>query len=374
MAQPNNDNGNQPQPVENAMMSRASLVYGSSKPVPAIISRAGGGAMAGAGSSTYEAFLGLVCGAVFGAVSPLVGHPLDSIKTRMQAEPAFRGTTVGQTVQLIYQREGLRGFYRGFVPPLVGSMAFRAVLFSTYSGTYAACAQIPILEQPLPCTGGLRPSVVLGAMAAAVARASVESPFDYIKVRSMLGQSIILTDTAATTTATTSTTVPVKTWKVPPSSAVLLFYQSMTTAPVATIGQLYRGFGATLWRTMGLLGSFFILVDYSVRYIPEVVTTPVVGPFFKGGICATLGWAVAFPFETAKSVIQSDSHSIIHGNSNKPQQQPQQDTFRVLYRLYKERGIVRGWYRGFGPGASRSFVANGASMIVYSWLQDYIRT
>jgi solute carrier family 25 carnitine/acylcarnitine transporter 20/29 len=115
---------------------------------------------------------------------------------------------------------------------------------------------------------------------------------------------------------------------------------------------------------MGLLGSFFIMVDYSVRYIPEVVNAPLVGPFFKGGVCATAAWVFAFPFETAKSVIQSDTTGKYKKLRNA--------TWTAMQAIYREKGM-RGLYRGFGPGASRSFVANGASMVVYAWFQDSMR-
>jgi len=45
---------------------------------------------------------------------------------------------------------------------------------------------------------------------------------------------------------------------------------------------------------------------------------------------------------------------------------------QVMQLLYNNNG-VRGLYRGFAPGASRSFIANGVSMCVYSWFQDYTR-
>jgi solute carrier family 25 carnitine/acylcarnitine transporter 20/29 len=104
------------------------------------------------------------------------------------------------------------------------------------------------------------------------------------------------------------------------------------------------------------------MVDYSVRYIPDVVGAPLIGPFFKGGICATTAWLVAFPFETVKSTVQAD----VTGKFN------QQSTISVLRGIVKEKGI-KGLYRGFGPGAARSFIANGTSMVVYSWFQDQLR-
>jgi solute carrier family 25 carnitine/acylcarnitine transporter 20/29 len=90
-----------------------------------------------------------------------------------------------------------------------------------------------------------------------------------------------------------------------------------------------------------------------------------VGPFFKGGVCATTAWLFAFPFEAAKSVIQADTTGMYKKMPNA--------TWRIMRKLYHERGVVHGLYRGFGPGAGRSFVANGISMLVFSKFQEFLR-
>lgn len=304
------------------------------------------GAMAGSGSSLHEALYGLAGGVVFGFVSPIVGHPFDTVKTRMQADAAYHNTGLRQTVRQIYRSEGIvRGFYRGFLPPLLGSMAFRGLLFSAYSGTYAACEKVPVLGDPIPMTGGLRPSVLMGALSAALVRSVIESPLDFIKVRYMVAEQVghahVLQDRGTES------------------------LRSSLRHPLQTVRHLYHGFTPTFLRTLGLLGSFFVMVDYSVRYIPNIINAPGVGPFFKGGVCATTAWVFAFPFESAKSVIQADTTGKYKTMSNA--------TWHVLKELYRERGIVHGLYRGFGPGAGRSFVANGISMFVFSKFQEMIR-
>ena len=150
------------------------------------------GALSGSGSTLQEALLGLASGVVFGAVSPVVGHPFDTIKTRMQAELQYHNVGTFDVVRSVYQKEGLLGFYRGFIPPLMGSMAFRGILFSAYSGTYAACEHVPILHEEIPFTAGLRPSVLLGALAASISRAVIESPFEFVKVRYMVGKKVCI--------------------------------------------------------------------------------------------------------------------------------------------------------------------------------------
>jgi solute carrier family 25 (mitochondrial carnitine/acylcarnitine transporter), member 20/29 len=277
----------------------------------------------------------------YGLTTPIVGHPFDTVKTKMQVEPAYRDCNVRQSFAKIYQTEGIRGFYRGFLPPLMGSMIYRGAAFSAYSGAYAACSQVPFLQNDIPLTGGLKPSVIVGATASAIVRATIESPLDFIKLRYQIGEGV-MQDAAKGNT-----------------------HQRIRDQPLLrSVGHLYHGYTATLFRTLSLLYPFFILIDYSVRYAPDLVNSPLLGPFFKGGICATAAWGFAFPFETAKSEIQADTTGRFKNLRG--------GTWRVIHELYKQGGIKR-LYRGFAPGASRSFVANGASMIIYSWFQDSVR-
>ena len=315
------------------------------------------GAVAGNLSAQKEALLGLVSGMAFGMVSPTVGHPFDTVKTRMQVDPAFTKLGFIKSVRQIYQHNGLIGFYRGFVPPLLGSVMYRGLQFSAYSGCYSYCGQYDFLSTEIPYTGGLQPRVLLGGFAAGATRAAIESPLDFIKLRAQIGQSTFA-ETATTKSATTTAT----TTRIGVMENALVIGRSFASSPIKTVTHLYNGFVPTLCRSVGLLGSFFIMVDYSVRYIPDVVGAPFIGPFFKGGICATTAWLLAFPFETVKSTVQAD----VTGKTN------QQSTISVFRGIVKEKGI-KGLYRGFGPGAGRSFIANGTSMIVYSWFQDQLR-
>ncbi|GMH48864.1 hypothetical protein TrRE_jg5190, partial [Triparma retinervis] len=132
----------------------------------------------------------------------------------------------------------------------------------------------------IPFTGGIRPSVLFGAFSGALARASIESPLDYVKVRSQTGQSFWVSGSTG--------------------------YKSLLSPETAfrQIVHCYTGFGATFLRTWGLFTAFFCLVDLSVRHINHVISAPVYGPFFKGSVCATAAWGFAFPFEVAKSKIQ----------------------------------------------------------------------
>ena len=72
----------------------------------------------------------LVCGSFAGLIVCLTGHPLDSIKVRMQ----FSKTKVsfGEITRQFYKREGMMGFYKGMGPPLVTVPLINSIVFSSY--------------------------------------------------------------------------------------------------------------------------------------------------------------------------------------------------------------------------------------------------
>ena len=52
-----------------------------------------------------------VCGFAYGVTTVIVGQPLDTIKTRMQAKGT--GTSMINTATTIFKQEGVAGLYRG---------------------------------------------------------------------------------------------------------------------------------------------------------------------------------------------------------------------------------------------------------------------
>ncbi len=54
------------------------------------------GEIAGQRGISKEGMMGLVTGVAYGLTSPIVGHPFDTIKTKMQAEKVFAGKNAFQ--------------------------------------------------------------------------------------------------------------------------------------------------------------------------------------------------------------------------------------------------------------------------------------
>ena len=264
-----------------------------------------GGSMIGKGSSIMESVYGSLSGLAFGLVSPLASQPFDTLKTKMQAEARYARQGMGAVATQVLRADGPAGLYRGILPIVMSTGLQKSALFSANAGARRACEERGVSGFP---------ALLVGGLAAGTARTVVETPFELAKVR----------------------------------------YQ--TGGGVGQLSELYTGAGATWARGTLMLTSFFVLCDYSEKAAPELMSRPLLGGFLKGGVCATLAWAVAWPLEVAKNKKQGADGSRL-------------STLAIVRQLAASDGL-RGLYRGFLPGALRSFVANGAGMAVFQFTQS----
>jgi len=112
-----------------------------------------------------------VCG---GVSVVLIGHPFDTIKTRMQVSP--RGTYKGtmDCVRKTHGREGFAGFYLGITSPLLGQMFFRAVSYMTFHSSYKYLKTTSLPDSaPLFAAGGLTGFII----------SFIETPIDLVKTK-----------------------------------------------------------------------------------------------------------------------------------------------------------------------------------------------
>ena len=284
------------------------------------------GRTVGQGSTMLESLYGSLSGMAFGLVSPLASQPFDTLKTKMQAESRFASQSMGNVARQVVRAEGVAGLFRGIVPIVASTGVQKSALFSANAGARRACetSGIAALTAPIPFTS-LPPSVIVGGVAAGTARTLVETPFELAKVRFQTGGGV----RAAT-----------------------------GLLSLGQVAELYTGAAATWARGTVMLTSFFVFCDYSERAAPQLMARPLLGGFLKGGVCATLAWAIAWPLEVAKNKVQG-TEGQFQGRS----------TLSIVRQIAATEGM-RGLYRGILPGALRSFVANGAGMAVFQFTQS----
>jgi len=263
-----------------------------------------------------EGAIGLGVGVCYGVTNVMVGHPLDTIKTKMQAQAGFESGGMAKTFMKTMRTQGVKGLYRGCVPPLWGSGIYRSAQFAVFEAGYTFL-DTPTGRHEIPLTGGLQMRVVLAGILASTTRAIIETPLEYAKIRGQTQQ----------------------TWE---------------------FRGLYTGFNVTLARTLGLMTTYFCLVDSGRRHFPEQFAQPLLGPFLTSGLAATFAWWLVWPLEYMKAQVQGN-----YGDKK-------MSTLERMRHVMRERGGFFGLYRGIGPGTARSFLANGTAMVVMSWAQTKV--
>uniref|UniRef100_A0A0A9Y2U2 Mitochondrial thiamine pyrophosphate carrier 1 n=1 Tax=Lygus hesperus TaxID=30085 RepID=A0A0A9Y2U2_LYGHE len=74
----------------------------------------------------------LVSGSIAGAIGTTVSYPFDCIRTRLAAVPNTQHLQLCQVLRTTYRYSGVKGFYDGLLPSLVGIVPYMGLQFSIY--------------------------------------------------------------------------------------------------------------------------------------------------------------------------------------------------------------------------------------------------
>ncbi len=257
-----------------------------------------------------EGFAALMTGTLYGITNTVVGHPLDTVKTKMQVVSEFHNFSMLQTARKIYFTEGILGFFRGVIPPMIGSSIFRAAQFSVFEAIYTLLESNSFFINKVPFTLGLEYRVIFSGVISGSARSLIECPFEYSKVQGQTGNK----------------------WQM---------------------NHVFQGFSALWIRSTGLMTIYFCLID-SLRRNTNFFKNPY-GVFFVSGMCSALSFALIWPMEIAKNFIQSQTNIKEIQNMK---------SLEIIKNRIKVEGIRKGLYAGCLPGLLSVFIRNGVAMIV----------
>jgi len=261
-----------------------------------------------------EGSIALGTGLLYGVTSVVVGHPFDTVKTLMHADPSYRSGMLS-SFQKLLRDSGFRGLYRGALFPMLGSGLYRSTQFAVFEALYTKWNGSS-MTAAIPHTAGVQVRVLAAGFVAATARAVIECPIEYFKVR---GQ----------------------------------------TVQGSKFADLYRGFTLQWSRTSGVMVTYFILIDGIRRNYPDVFRHPA-GAFLASSCSATLGFWLVWPIEVLKNQVQAQTPT---PSSRTPTLAERVRSLRAQY------GLMRGLYRGVLPGTYRSFISNGCSMVAMQYAQ-----
>lgn len=272
---------------------------------------------------THPIIKNVFAGASYGATAVVLSHPFDTLKTRQQASGRRDAIRV---VTSSIAKEGPFFLYKGFVPALSGSIAFRTLPFVAYQWSTTRLNET---------SNFFRDHTTVRACAAGASggflRSLVECPLEVAKVRRQVNAG----------------------WNV---------------------RALYDGLLITVLRNTTVIGLFWGLADV-VR--PECERRAIEGPlcsFIIGGGCSTVAWAIIYPLDVIKSRVQGSyvigEHRSCSARTRSSRDDESRRILSVVRTMFAGIGGWRSFYAGLHAGLLRSVVANGGAFVVY----DYVRT
>lgn len=250
-----------------------------------------------------------------GVCAVLTGHPFDLVKVRLQTG-VYNSAIKGVKQTLV--KEGLPGFYRGVLPPLLGVTPMFAVSFWGYD----------VGKRIVSNTTGVSASeftikdISTAGFLSAIPTTLVAAPFERVKVMMQIQ------DGAK---------------KSSMGSVIAEMYRT------GGIQSIFKGSAATLARDGP--GSALYFATY--EYLKQSLSKPgedlsLVNVSIAGGFAGVAMWLGVFPIDTIKSTQQSSNTSV--------------SIFKTTSNIYK-RGGIGAFFPGVGPALARSFPANAATFV-----------
>nr|XP_013801338.1 PREDICTED: solute carrier family 25 member 48 [Apteryx mantelli mantelli] len=249
-----------------------------------------------------------------GAASVVVGHPLDTVKTRLQAGQGYGNTL--NCVLTVYRNESVAGFFKGMAFPLANP--------------------------------GRAPALADMALASAVAgfvSVGIGTPVDLIKIRLQMQTQPLLQANV----------------KLKPTVPGFPVYRGpihcfRTVLQKEGIAGIYRGAGAMLLRDVPGYCLYFIPYAFFCGWTtPDGCISPNPSSvWLAGGVAGAISWGTATPMDVVKSRLQADG---VYVNKYK-------GILDCILQSYQSEGL-KVFFRGITVNAVRGFPMSSAMFLGY---------
>ncbi|XP_030633422.1 mitochondrial carnitine/acylcarnitine carrier protein isoform X2 [Chanos chanos] len=267
------------------------------------------------------------------------GHPLDTIKVRLQTQPKpgpgqtalYTGTF--DCFRQTLAKEGLKGLYKGMAAPIIGVTPMFAVCFFGFGLGKK-------LQQRHPEDILTYPQIFAAGMLSGVFTTAIMAPGERIKC--------LLQIQAASQEVKYAG----------PMDCVKQLYKE------SGIRGIYKGTALTLMRDVPASGMYFMTYEWLKNILtPEgkrLVDLSVPSILFAGGMAGIFNWAVAIPPDVLKSRFQTAPEGKYPNG------------FRdVLRELIREEGVAS-LYKGFTAVMLRAFPANAACFLGFEVAMKFL--
>lgn len=299
----------------------------------------------------------LAYGASF--VSTTVGFPLDTVKTRMQTYKNFNGYL--DCVVKTYMKEGVSGFFRGIWAPLISTSFSKSISVLLFTFSKPMCYSLlfsPSSEAPTyPFIQNI-PVCFLSGMIAGSGVSLFACPFEFTKIYAQIFKLVQKSSVAE---------IPIIPGKVQHSLSTVQTIRQIVKHE--GVRGLYSGFKYHFLRDSLSSGIYFSIYE-TLKWAGNSLLnngsqeTSQLSILFAGGASGMLCWALIFPLDTTKSLVQKDAVTNILRKDYGLQPLPDKDR-----RIEK---ISRKLYRGLGISMCRSFIVNMIFFSTYEHLMAHV--
>ncbi|XP_054846760.1 solute carrier family 25 member 45 isoform X2 [Eublepharis macularius] len=229
-----------------------------------------------------------VAGWISGAAGLILGHPVDTVKVRLQTQAGYRG--ILDCVVRTYRNETILGFFKGMSFPLLSVAMVNSVMFGAYSNAllYLSNTHHRDRRSNPPSYSHI---FVAGCFSGLV-QAVVLAPVDLVKVRLQ------------------NQTHPYSRGVLPMEAQPLYRGPVHCAASILRkegVPGLFRGFLALVWRDTPTMAMYFMTYTGVCRGMTAEGQEP--GPvtvLVAGGFAGSVSWALATPMDVVKARLQMD--------------------------------------------------------------------
>lgn len=271
------------------------------------------------------AFKDIASGTIGGIAQVVAGHPLDTVKVRLQNQVEVPGQakqfngmldTFRKTVQI----EGFRGLYKGATSPLAGAMAHNAGVFFSYGQAKKWLAsRSHSTEDKLSLTNYFFAGAMTGAFVS-----HIEGPIDLLKVK-------------------LQAQVGAGQYKGVWDCVTQLMKQRGPQS-------LYQGYTSVQLRNIPAFATYFEFFEQAKGWVTPAGQQPTLfGTFLAGGWAGFGFWGIFYPFDVVKTRMQTDATF--------PADRRYKNTLDCVVKIYTTEG-PQTFFKGYFPAVLRAVIVN----------------
>ncbi|KAL6454445.1 SPBC29A3.11c Uncharacterized mitochondrial carrier C29A3.11c [Candida maltosa Xu316] len=291
--------------------------------------------------------------------STFIGYPLDVLKTRLQTHKEFTGYI--DCARRTYVKEGVAGFFRGVLPPVVSTSFSKALSVFIFTKVkplaYDLIYETPWtrnIENQHPFIRNI-PVCFISGMISGGGVSLFACPFEFTKIYAQLERLI-----------TSKSIKEVRTGKPKPITTVSIVKEIVKHDG---LHGLYSGYKYHLMRDSIATGIYYSIYESMKWSMNNLINKDpnVSSPFsvlIAGGFSGVFSWICIFNIDTTKSLVQKDAvTNILRRSHGLPPLPPKH---RKLERFERKA------YRGLGISVTRSFIVNMVFFGVFELGMTYL--